>query len=76
MKNYREGEEGYGVPLRTDRFFSVNTSWYFTTREGPAVGPFFDKGDAQKGLMDFIDFVKLADEKVLNTFLANYKLNI
>ena len=70
MDDNRNGELGV-VPLRTDRFFAVNSAWYFATREGASIGPFESKPDAQKGLTDFVDFVKLAQPRVLSTFYSS-----
>lgn len=70
MTERRAGELG-AVPMRTDRFFAVNTAWYFATREGASIGPFESKDDAQQGLVDFIDFIKLAGPRVLTTFYAS-----
>ena len=66
MDEKRNGEAG-AVPMRTDRFFAVNSAWYFATREGASIGPFEDKSEAQKGL----DFIQLAEPKVLSTFYAS-----
>ncbi len=57
--------------MRTDRFFAVNSAWYFATREGASIGPFDTKYDAQKGLHDFIDFIQLAEPRVLSSFYSN-----
>ena len=66
----RSGEAG-PAPMRTDRFFAVNNGWYFATREGASIGPFQDKSDAQHGLHDFMDFIQLAEPRVLSTFYAS-----
>lgn len=68
----RVGELG-AVPIRTDRFFAVNTSWYFTTREGSDIGPFESKSQAKQGLCDFVDFVKVADPRILSSFFSTLK---
>ena len=70
MEDKRNGEAG-AVPMRTDRFFAVNSAWYFATREGASIGPFEDKSEAQKGLSDFLDFIQLAEPRVLSTFYAS-----
>jgi hypothetical protein len=57
--------------MRTDRFFAVNAAWYFTTREGASIGPFASKTDAQGGLADFINFVTVAQPRVLSTLYAS-----
>ena len=72
MDKGRNGESG-SVPMRTDRFFAVNNAWYFATREGASIGPFQDKGTAQHGLTDFMDFIQLAEPRVLSTFYASLR---
>lgn len=57
--------------MRTDRFFAVNSAWYFATREGASIGPFESKFDAKRGLGDFIDFIQLAEPRVLSSFYSN-----
>ena len=73
MKEKRNGEDG-AVPIRTDRFFAVNSAWYFATREGASIGPFENKREAQKGLEDFLDFIQLAEPRVLSSFYASLQL--
>ena len=68
----RTGELG-AVPLRTDRFFAVNSAWYFATREGSSIGPYESKTDAKQGLSDFVNFIKVAEPRVLTSFLSTLK---
>lgn len=68
----RIGELG-AVPIRTDRFFAVNAAWYFSTREGTSIGPFETKSDAKQGLNDFVNFIKVAEPRVLTSFLSTLK---
>ncbi|MCP5322232.1 MAG: hypothetical protein H7A12_15720 [Pseudomonadales bacterium] len=70
MDTNRNGESGT-VPIRTDRFFAVNSAWYFATREGASIGPFETKHEAVGGLQDFLDFIQLAEPQVLSTFYAS-----
>jgi hypothetical protein len=65
----RAGEQK-NTSFQTDRFFSVNASWYFATREGSSIGPFSTKFEAQEGLSNFIYFVQKAEPSVLNSFLG------
>jgi hypothetical protein len=51
---------------RTDRFFTAQGEWFFSTREGAPIGPFEDKNEARKGLTDFIEFMTLAEPKTLS----------
>ena len=69
MINNRTGEMG-NVPIRADRFFAAQGEWFFSTREGTSIGPFDDKGDARKGLGDFIEFMSLAEPKTLSRLHA------
>lgn len=70
MKLNREGELG-NVPIRSDRFFSSDAVWYFSTREGTDIGPFENKKKAGIGLQDFLEFLALAKPKVLATFFRS-----
>jgi hypothetical protein len=69
MNLNRAGEAG-GVPSRRNRFFVVNGDWYFKTREGAPMGPFDDRGEAEQGLYDFIEFMTLAEPKTLSRLYA------
>lgn len=59
--------------MRTDRFFAVNSAWYFTTREGGSVGPYDSKSAAKSALEDFICFIKKADKILADSFLSTIK---
>ena len=61
----RTGETG-GIPIRTDRFFTAQGEWFFSTREGAPIGPFDNKEEATKGLDDFIEFMSLAEPQTLS----------
>jgi hypothetical protein len=64
---YRAGEvKSRPLPMRTDRFFSAQGNWYFSTREGKPIGPFSNKDEAKQGLDDFLEFVELAAPKTLS----------
>ena len=69
MDGNRVGERG-DFPIRTDRFFSAQGEWFFSTREGAPIGPFADKGEARRGLEDFIEFMSLAEPKTLSKLHA------
>lgn len=71
--NLNRGGEAGKVPLRTDRYFSIEHDWYFSTREGAAVGPFDNKAMAIASLNDFIEFLSLASPKVLTTLFKSLK---
>ena len=68
----RKGESG-NVPIRVDRFFAVNSSWYFSTREAHSIGPYESKLEAIDGLRDYITFMNTADSAVLNSFLSTLR---
>ena len=59
----RAGEEG-PIPSRSDRFYLLEDYWYFATREGAPIGPFEDRGEAERGLVDFLEFIDLAKPKI------------
>ena len=65
----RAGENG-AAPLRHNRFFVVGGEWYFNTREGAPMGPFDDRREAEQGLYDFLEFMALAEPKVLSRLYA------
>jgi len=49
----RQGEE-LAVPTRSKRYFTVEASWYFNTREDQAQGPFKNLGAAKDGLKTYL----------------------
>ncbi len=49
----RQGES-LSIPTRAKRFFAVETSWYFNTREDEAQGPFKNLGEAKSGLKTYL----------------------
>ncbi|MDC3332985.1 DUF6316 family protein [bacterium] len=65
MSGNRDGELGSNVPMRSERFYLSNGSWYFATREGAPMGPFDSKVDARQGLDDFLEFMSLAEPRTL-----------
>ena len=73
MRQIRKGENN-ASSLRSDRFFSIASDWYFTTREGSAIGPYKAKTDAEKGMSDFIDFLTVAEPVVRSSFIASLSL--
>ena len=44
--------------FRSDRFFTIDNRWYFTTREGQNVGPFESIGHAKSGVNLFLTSVQ------------------
>lgn len=59
--------------FRSDRFFCVNSRWYFHTRERAVIGPFDTKVEAQHALIDFIDFVEKAEPSLVTAFLNHIR---
>lgn len=55
----RQGERGE-IPSRSDRFYLLESVWFFATREGAAIGPFATHQEALAGLTDFLEFLTLA----------------
>lgn len=53
MSKSRRGETG-SHPFRSGRFFIVNGTWYFATREGPDKGPFASRAAAEAALLNFV----------------------
>ena len=43
--------------FRSDRFFTADSQWYFTTRESRDVGPFETREAAEHGLTIFIECI-------------------
>lgn len=70
MSINRAGEHGR-VPHRANRFFAVSGEWYFNTREGAPMGPFDDRREAEQGLFDFLEFMALAEPKMLSQLYAS-----
>lgn len=53
MSRHRKGELG-AVPLRSGRFFYIESKWYFCCREGKEKGPFDSKHEAEQALLAYI----------------------
>lgn len=64
----RNGEQAGNVPFRSGRFFKLHNFWFFTTREGTSVGPFDSMPCAEKGVDDYIEFIKVADPEAVDFF--------
>lgn len=63
----RNGENGLH-PIRNQRFFQMDNYWYYTTREGVNVGPFDSCVQAQRGVVDFIEYICTADDRIVQAF--------
>lgn len=66
----RDGELGQ-VPSRSDRFFAIEQTWYFSTREGTSIGPYENRNLADLGLSNFLEFLALATPKTLETYFRS-----
>lgn len=44
--------------FRSDRFFTSDNQFFFSTREGEDIGPFPNRSDAERGLKLYIDCMK------------------
>ena len=60
----RRGESGR-VFYRSERLFDVGYRWYFTTREGQDIGPYWDRREAELALAFFLA-TKLVDNDSAN----------
>jgi len=63
------GEEQDKFWFRSDRFFTADKQWYFTTRENRDVGPYASREDAEHGLELFIDCVEKQKTEVEHAIL-------
>ncbi len=61
-QHHRQGETA-AIPSRSDRFYLLESVWFFATREGAAIGPFETHEEALNGLTDFLEFLVLAAPK-------------
>ncbi|MBY6211739.1 DUF6316 family protein [Microbulbifer agarilyticus] len=52
---YRSGEQGTPIPVRSDRFYKLGDDWYFNVRGGKAFGPFRCREEAEKALDEFLN---------------------
>lgn len=74
LKKSRDGE-AKDKHSRSDRFFSDNNNWFFRTREGQEVGPFFTRSDAQHALLYFIERNEWPNEEELREFIEGCQLS-
>jgi len=45
---------------RSERVYRRGLQWYVSTREGTPIGPFATRTEAEQGLEDFLEFLRLA----------------
>ena len=58
MGERRSGETDTRTYFRTDRMVKENGQWFFTTREATIHGPFQDRHQAHKELMEYIKIMQ------------------
>lgn len=59
----RTGESDSKVWYRSERYFYVDGSWYFSTREGIDIGPYSSRLAASNGLSLFIHYMQANPEQ-------------
>lgn len=74
MELNRKGEIG-SPPPRGSRVFLMEDDWYFATREGPNIGPYDSRAEADSNLQNFIEFIQLAKPPVLKEFFRSLGAN-
>jgi hypothetical protein len=50
----RRSDREHRPRFRTSRFFKNDGKWFFSTREGTVEGPFWEMGEAETKLADYI----------------------
>jgi len=68
--HYNRPDENGKPPPRSSRIFNMESAWYFSTREGADIGPFNSQIEAYNGILDFIQFIQLANKATLQIFLS------
>ena len=64
--NYRCGDPQTSNRNDDERYFSVKSQWYFTTREGITMGPYGSKALAVAETSSYIDFINGAKTPIIN----------
>ncbi|WP_045855730.1 DUF6316 family protein [Teredinibacter purpureus] len=54
----RNGEIDEKVWYRNERFFCVDGSWFFSTREGTEIGPYTTRLGASNGLQLYVHYMQ------------------
>jgi hypothetical protein len=77
---YRMGDKSERAWYRSDRFFSINGLWFFTTREKIDMGPFMSRKEAEIELARFIRHITDSNGLCLSqynqSFLTGHTLKI
>ena len=63
MEILRKGESG-SIPFRTGRFFTVESKWFCSSREGIDHGPFSSKQEAEISLGVFLENIMDVETKL------------
>ena len=53
------------IRFRTDRFYRINSNWYFSTREGIEMGPYADRFEAEEALSELFSLNEWQKPKVV-----------
>ncbi|MCK9505100.1 MAG: DUF6316 family protein [Porticoccaceae bacterium] len=73
--NRRVEDTGHYRQPRNDRYFCLDSRWYFTTREGLIMGPYESRELAAQETQTYIRFVSAANKRVLR-LLTREKLTV
>lgn len=65
-QNRRAEDQEQNSYTRDDRYFCLEKMWYFTTREGLAMGPYESRDLAVEEAEGYIRFARSAGKLVLN----------
>lgn len=58
--------------FRSDRYYTIGSDWYFSTREGNNVGPFRTRQAAAQAVVKYVDGLKQhRNSQVYSRTLAN-----
>jgi hypothetical protein len=68
----RKGE-GSRHWFRSDRFLCVSDVWFFATREGINVGPFYSRDEAERNLKQLIALLQNATEEEAPPIINEFK---
>ncbi len=70
MNINRNGESG-STPFRSGRFFTIDTNWYFSTREAMDQGPYRSREDAEYALRKYIENCQRVEKNWKTTPLSH-----
>ena len=58
MKRRRVQDSQSKTFFRTNRMIRENGEWFFTTREGSIHGPFHNRSEAERALVDYVKIMR------------------